>query len=97
WHATRRTRKSFSPSRIGFIPWFPLAAGQLTQPGGLVGRIASTHGATAGQVTLAWLLQHSRVILPIPGTLHIDRLEENVAAAHLSLSPDEIAELDAVA
>jgi aryl-alcohol dehydrogenase-like predicted oxidoreductase len=81
----------------GFIPWFPLAAGELTRPGGLVDRIASAHGATTGQVALAWLLQRSPVILPIPGTLRVAHLEENVAAAGLSLTPEEIVELDAAA
>jgi pyridoxine 4-dehydrogenase len=84
-------------NHIGFIPWFPLAAGELTRPGGIVTRIAKAHGATAGQVALAWLLQHSPVILPIPGTIRITHLEENVAAAALSLTPEEIAELDAAA
>jgi pyridoxine 4-dehydrogenase len=82
-------------NKIGFIPWFPLAAGKLTRPGGIVDRIAKTHGATPGQIALAWLLQHSPVILPIPGTLRVAHLEENVAAAALSLSPEEIGELDA--
>ncbi len=82
-------------NNIGFIPWFPLAAGELTRPGNLVDRIASAHGATTGQVALAWLLQRSPVILPIPGTLRVAHLEENVAAAGLSLTPEEIAELDA--
>jgi pyridoxine 4-dehydrogenase len=81
-------------NRIGFIPWFPLAAGKLTRPGGIVDRIAKAHGATPGQIALAWLLQHSPVMLPIPGTLHGAHLEENVAAAALSLSPEEIGELD---
>jgi pyridoxine 4-dehydrogenase len=67
-------------NNIGFIPWFPLAAGELTRPGGIVDRIASAHGATAGQVALAWLLERSPVILPIPGTLRVAHLEENVAA-----------------
>jgi pyridoxine 4-dehydrogenase len=84
-------------NNIGFIPWFPLAAGELTRPGGLVDRIASAHGATTGQVALAWLLQRSPVILPIPGTLRVAHLEENVAAARLSLTPEEIAELDVAA
>ena len=84
-------------NKIGFIPWFPLAAGELTQPGGLVDRIARAHGATTGQVALAWLLQRSPVILPIPGTLQVAHLEENVAAAGLSLTPEEFAELDAAA
>jgi aryl-alcohol dehydrogenase-like predicted oxidoreductase len=82
---------------IGFIPWFPLAAGELTRPGGPVARIAQAHGATEGQIALAWLLQHSPVMLPIPGTLRVAHLEENVAAAGLSLTPEEVAELDAAA
>jgi aryl-alcohol dehydrogenase-like predicted oxidoreductase len=84
-------------NKIGFIPWFPLAAGELTRPGGIVDRIAEAHGATVGQVALAWLLQRSPVILPIPGTLQVAHLEENVAAAAVSLRPKEIGELDAVA
>jgi pyridoxine 4-dehydrogenase len=82
-------------NNIGFIPWFPLAAGELTRAGRLVGRIASAHGATTGQVALAWLLQRSPVVLPIPGTLRVAHLEENVAAAGLSLTSEEIAALDA--
>ena len=82
---------------IGFIPWFPLAAGKLTQPGGVVDRIAKAHSASAGQVALAWLLHHSPVMLPIPGTLQVAHLEENVAAAALSLAPEEMGELDAAA
>jgi pyridoxine 4-dehydrogenase len=82
-------------NRIGFIPWFPLAAGKLTRPGGVVDRIAKAHDATPGQIALAWLLEHSPVMLPIPGTLRVAHLEENVAAAALSLSPEEIGELDA--
>ena len=82
-------------NKIGFIPWFPLAAGELTQPGGIVDRIAKAHDATPGQVAIAWLLQHSPVMLPIPGTSQVAHLEENVAAAALSLSSEEIAELDA--
>ena len=81
-------------NKIGFIPWFPLAAGQLTRPGGIVDRIAKAHHATPGQIAIAWLLQHSPVMLPIPGTSQVAHLEENVAAAALSLSPEEIAELD---
>jgi pyridoxine 4-dehydrogenase len=83
--------------KIGFIPWFPLAAGNLTRPGGSVTRIANAHGATPGQVALAWLLHHSPVILPIPGTLKVAHLEENVAAAALALAPRELADLDAAA
>jgi pyridoxine 4-dehydrogenase len=79
---------------IGFIPWFPLAAGKLAEPGGLVAEIADEHGATTGQVALAWLLARSPVMLPIPGTSSVEHLEENVAAAGLELSEDEIARLD---
>jgi pyridoxine 4-dehydrogenase len=81
--------------RIGFIPWAPLAAGELAGPGGPVAEAAQAHGATPGQVALAWLLQHSTVMLPIPGTSSIAHLEENVAAASLTLTPEEIAALDA--
>jgi pyridoxine 4-dehydrogenase len=79
---------------IGFIPWYPLAAGDLAQPGGPVDAIARAKSATPGQVALAWLLKRSPVILPIPGTGSLKHLEENVAAAELELSNDEFAELD---
>jgi pyridoxine 4-dehydrogenase len=82
---------------IGFIPWFPLAAGELARPGGPVARIAEAHGATTGQVALAWLLQRSPVMLPIPGTGSVEHLEENVAAADLRLTDAEVAELDRAA
>jgi aryl-alcohol dehydrogenase-like predicted oxidoreductase len=84
-------------NNIGFIPWFPLAAGELTQPGGVVARIAKRHRATVGQVALSWLLRHSPVVLPIPGTIRVIHLEENVAAAGLALTREEIAELAEVA
>ena len=79
---------------IGFIPWFPLAAGKLAEPGGPVARIAEAHDATTGQVALAWLLQRSEVMLPIPGTGSVAHLEENVAAAELQLTDDEVEALD---
>jgi pyridoxine 4-dehydrogenase len=82
-------------NKIGFIPWFPLAAGELTAPGGVVDRIAKAHAATTGQVALAWLLQRSPVILPIPGTRQVAHLRENVAATGLSLTPRQVAALDA--
>jgi pyridoxine 4-dehydrogenase len=78
---------------IGFIPWFPLAAGDLAKPGGPVAEAAERHDATAGQVALAWLLHRSPVMLPIPGTGSVDHLEENVAAADLQLSDDELEEI----
>lgn len=79
---------------IGFIPWFPLAAGDLAEPGGPVAEIASAHEATAGQVALAWLLARSPVMLPIPGTSSVEHLEENVAAAELELTAEELARLN---
>jgi aryl-alcohol dehydrogenase-like predicted oxidoreductase len=79
---------------IGFIPWFPLAAGELAKPGGAVDEIARAHDATAGQVALAWLLAKSPVMLPIPGTSSVAHLEENVAAADLELSDAELATLE---
>jgi pyridoxine 4-dehydrogenase len=82
---------------IGFIPWFPLAAGELAKPGGAVDEIAHAHDATAGQVALAWLLAKSPVMLPIPGTGSVEHLEENVAAADLQLSDAELATLDSAA
>ena len=80
---------------IGFIPWYPLAAGDLARPGGPVDRIAQAKAATPGQVALAWLLKRSPVMLPIPGTGKLKHLEENVAAAALQLSDEEFAALDA--
>ena len=66
---------------IAFIPWYPVAAGELAKPGGKLDIAAKQHGATVSQLSLAWLLQHSPVILPIPGTSSIEHLEENVKAA----------------
>jgi pyridoxine 4-dehydrogenase len=82
---------------IGFIPWFPLAAGELAEPGGVVAEVAEAHGATPGQVALAWLLQRSPVVMPIPGTSSVAHLRENVAAATLALTDDEMARLDRAA
>jgi aryl-alcohol dehydrogenase-like predicted oxidoreductase len=79
---------------IGFIPWFPLAAGELAGPGSVLTATAQAHGATPGQVALAWLLKRSPVMLPIPGTSKVAHLEENVAAAGLTLSDAEFAALD---
>ena len=80
---------------IGFIPWYPLSAGRLTEKGSVLDRIAHEHDATPGQIALAWLLQRSPVMLPIPGTGQVHHLEENVAAAGIRLSYDAFAELDA--
>jgi pyridoxine 4-dehydrogenase len=74
---------------IGFLPWFPLAAGKLSRPGGPLDKVAKRHEATPGQTALAWLLQRSPVMLPIPGTSSVAHLEENVAAAALKLTDEE--------
>src|SRR6185312_16374345 len=74
---------------IGFIPWYPLAAGDLAKPGAVLDAIARKHKASAGQVALAWLLKRSPVMLPIPGTSKMKHLEENVAAAGIELSDEE--------
>ena len=79
---------------IGFIPWYPLAAGELARPGGAVDTVARRYGATAGQIALAWVLKRSPVILPIPGTGKVRHLEENVAAADIVLSDADFAALD---
>jgi pyridoxine 4-dehydrogenase len=79
--------------QLGFIPWFPLAAGKLAGSGELINRIARAHDATPGQIALAWLLKRSRVMLPIPGTSQVRHLEENVAAASITLLDDEFAQL----
>src|SRR5215468_5748028 len=79
---------------IGFIPWFPLAAGDLAKPGGVLDTLARKHKATPGQLALAWLLKRSPVILPIPGTGQVKHLEENVAAASIELTDEEFRTLD---
>jgi aryl-alcohol dehydrogenase-like predicted oxidoreductase len=82
---------------IGFVPWYPLAAGDLAKPGGTLDTVAKAHGATPGQVALAWVLKRSKVMLPIPGTSKVSHLEENVAAADIKLSDVEFAALDKAA
>ena len=79
---------------IGFIPWFPLAAGDLAKSGSLLDSIAVRHHATPGQVALAWILKRSPVMLPIPGTSKVAHLEQNVAAVDIRLSAEEFASLD---
>ncbi|HLV97088.1 MAG TPA: aldo/keto reductase [Ktedonobacterales bacterium] len=78
---------------LAFIPWFPLAAGALARPGGTLDKIASAHKATSPQIALAWLLQRSRTMLPIPGTSKVKHLEESIAAAEIHLSEQEFQEL----
>lgn len=79
---------------IGFIPWFPLAAGDLAKPGSVLDQIAHKLGASPSQVALAWVLKRSPVMLPIPGTSKVKHLEENVAAAAIDLSDEDFAALD---
>jgi aryl-alcohol dehydrogenase-like predicted oxidoreductase len=83
--------------KLGFIPWFPLAAGRVSGPDGPIGRIAAQWKATPSQVALAWLLARSPVMLPIPGTSKVKHLEENVAAAELKIDANAVRELDALA
>ncbi|MFI7077328.1 aldo/keto reductase [Micromonospora sp. NPDC049903] len=74
---------------IAFIPWFPIATGELARPGGPLDAISTEHGATPAQLALAWLLRRSPVMLPIPGTSSVAHLEENVAAATIELTDAE--------
>src|SRR5262249_54925594 len=79
---------------LGFLPWRPVGAGDLTQVGGPLDRVAKAHAVTPSQVALAWLLLHSPVLLPIPGTSSVEHLEENVAAAALGLDDAEMIALE---
>jgi pyridoxine 4-dehydrogenase len=82
---------------LGFIPWFPLAIGELARPGGPLDDLARRHDAAPGQLALAWLLARSPVMLPIPGTASVEHLEENVAAQSIELVRDEVERLEAAA
>jgi pyridoxine 4-dehydrogenase len=82
---------------LGFIPWFPLAIGELARPGGPLDELARRHDARPGQLALAWLLARSPVMLPIPGTASVEHLEENVAAQSIQLDPGEVEGLEAAA
>jgi aryl-alcohol dehydrogenase-like predicted oxidoreductase len=81
-------------NNIGFIPWYPLAAGELSKPGSILTEIAKRLGAAPSQVALAWVLKRSKVMLPIPGTGKAKHLQENVEAARIKLSDDDFAALD---
>lgn len=82
---------------IGFIPWFPVAAGELARPGGPIDTLAQKHSATVAQIALAWLLRRSPVMLPIPGTSSIGHLRENAEAGKVSLSDDDFESLSRLA
>jgi pyridoxine 4-dehydrogenase len=84
-------------NKLVFIPWFPLAAGSLTRPGGVLDSLATAHNVTTSQIAIAWLLRRSPVMLPIPGTSKVKHLEENVASAELKLSDSEWRSLDEAA
>jgi aryl-alcohol dehydrogenase-like predicted oxidoreductase len=80
--------------KLAFIPWFPVASGKLAKPGGKLDAAAKTHGATVSQLSVAWLLHHSPVMLPIPGTSSVQHVEENIAAAGVKLSDAEWKEIE---
>jgi len=82
---------------IGFIPWFPIQTGALATGDGALGEVAREVGATPAQVALAWLLAKSPVMLPIPGTSSVAHVEENIKAAAIVLSDEQLARLDALA
>ena len=84
-------------NNLAFIPWFPVAAGKLAQAGGKLDTAAKKHGVTVAQLSLAWLLHRSPVMLPIPGTSSVEHLEQNVAAAAVKLQDQEWAEIEAEA
>jgi aryl-alcohol dehydrogenase-like predicted oxidoreductase len=98
------TRRSAEPvleyceaNDIAFIPWYPIATGQLARPGGPLDDAARAHGATPAQLALAWLLRRSPVMVPIPGTSNVDHLEENMRAAEVSLTDAEFEQLSTLA
>ena len=95
--AHRRSEDGLDACRrdgMGFIPWFPLETGGLAEPGGPLAEAAERRGATAAQLALAWLLHRSLVMLPIPGTSKVAHLEENVAAAEIELTEEEVREIE---
>jgi aryl-alcohol dehydrogenase-like predicted oxidoreductase len=81
---------------IGFIPWFPLATGKLSDPGGPLDELAREQDARPSQLALAWLLRRSPVMLPIPGTSSVEHVEENLAASEIELSDEEFEALDQI-
>ena len=87
------TLKWCEAHKVGFIPWYPLSAGSINSQK-VIAKVAQKHGASEFQVALAWLLQHSPVMLPIPGTSSVAHLEENVAAASLKLDEEDMQELN---
>jgi pyridoxine 4-dehydrogenase len=84
-------------NNLAFIPWFPVASGKLAKPGGKLDEVAKHHGVTVSQLSIAWLLHRSPVMIPIPGTSSVAHLEENMKAADISLSEAEMQEIEAAA
>jgi pyridoxine 4-dehydrogenase len=82
---------------LAFIPWYPVAAGKLARSGGTLDSIAKRHGVTVAQLSIAWLLHRSPVMVPIPGTSSVAHLEENVKSAEIVLSDDELKEIEEAA
>ena len=83
------------PLGVAFIPWFPLATGALSEPGGPLAELAREHDASPSQLALAWLLRRSPVMLPIPGTSSVAHLEDNVGAAQIELTDEQFGRLSA--
>ncbi|MBV9267620.1 MAG: aldo/keto reductase [Acidobacteriaceae bacterium] len=94
---SEETLKYCEQHKLAFIPWFPVAAGKLAAPGGPLEEVGKKHKASVAQLSLAWLLHRSQVMIPIPGTSSVKHLEENVAAAGVELSKDEWAALEKTA
>ncbi len=81
---------------LGFIPWYPMASGELARPGGVLDSLASSRGVSVAQLSLAWLLHRSPVVIPIPGTSRVDHLEENMGATTLVLDDELLATLNSL-
>jgi aryl-alcohol dehydrogenase-like predicted oxidoreductase len=95
--ASEGVLKYCEEQKLAFIPWFPVANGELTRPGGQLDTLARKKGATVAQIAIAWLLKRSPVMLPIPGTSSVAHLEENVAASGIEITDQEFSELERVA
>src|SRR5216110_1468475 len=96
----RKTEKTLAyceKEKLGFLPWFPIGGGRGLKPENPLEKAAKDHGVSAVQVAIAWLLERSPVMLPIPGTSSVPHLEENIAAAKLILTPEELKAIDALA
>jgi aryl-alcohol dehydrogenase-like predicted oxidoreductase len=91
--ASEEVLRACEPDGLAFLPWFPLATGELAKPGGALAEVAAEHGATPAQVALAWLLHHSPVTVPIPGTSSIEHFEENLQARELELTEADLERL----